>query len=97
MYLFEFVWFSTSKSQESTYDFGNAPALVNNAVDHLLFKLGPRFVFVLEQLREVDDTVKRVIDLMSYAGRKLANGGQLGRLVQLPLHFFALGFELLTQ
>ena len=96
VYLFEFVCFGTSESQESSYDFGDASTFVNDAVNHLLLKLRTRLIFVFEQLGEVDDTVKRIIDLMCHAGRKLANGCQLRRLVQLPLHFFALGFELLT-
>jgi hypothetical protein len=75
--VFEFVRVGAGEGQQPADDLRDAPALVDDAVDHLLLKLRARRLLVLEQLREVDDAVQWVVDLVRHAGREFADGGQL--------------------
>src|ERR1041385_1443975 len=87
----------TRKSQQAAHDFGDAFTLVDDAVNHLLLELRTWRLFILQELSEIDHTIQRVVDLMRNARGKFTDRRQLGRLIKLALHLFALGFEFLTR
>jgi hypothetical protein len=59
----------------------------------LRLEVAPVRLLVLQELREVDDSVQRVVYLVRHARGQLAERGELRRLVELLLHLLALGLK----
>src|SRR6476646_6809757 len=72
------VLIMTREGQETTHNLCNAPAFIDDAVDHLALKIRAFYGFVFKKLREVYDAVEWVIDFVGHAGRKLAERSEFG-------------------
>ena len=83
----------TRESEQAAHDCGDAPALVNDPLNHLPLEVAPVRPLVLQELCEVDDAVQRIVYLVRHARRQLAERGELRRLIELLPHLLALGLE----